>query len=403
MKKTLILSTLALSLLFGLSVYAQSGSLEDRLKGRILLQVEDHGEAWFVEPTKKERVFLGRPADAFRVMREFGLGITNDDLAKIAKENEPAKNNALSRKLAGKILLQVQSKGEAWFVDPVTLKRHFLGRPDDAFSVMRSLGLGVKTSDLNRIKVMASRGNLEDRRQIKVALFAQSNSGQNGVAELKDFGAKTKVEIELTNAPVGVAQPAHIHTGTCAVMGGIKFPLNNAVNGKSETMINVTLDQLVAERPLLINVHKSAAEIATSVACGEISANIQGGDNQRREDRQDKTLEVRAEKVGSATEVTVKTEFLTNSADSAAIVSEILAKLKTTREGIANRIRFEAEDNDLSSRIKAEVREKDDMNEAKAESKFVVNSIDNAVVIDETFKHVSNLAASQFLAVIERK
>ncbi len=48
-------------------------SLSDRLAGKILLQVENNGEAWYLEPVTKQRAFLGRPADAFRVMRELGL------------------------------------------------------------------------------------------------------------------------------------------------------------------------------------------------------------------------------------------------------------------------------------------------------------------------------------------
>jgi predicted nucleic acid-binding Zn ribbon protein len=39
-------------------------------KGKILLQVEGNGEAWYVNPGDSKRYFLGRPADAFRVMRD---------------------------------------------------------------------------------------------------------------------------------------------------------------------------------------------------------------------------------------------------------------------------------------------------------------------------------------------
>jgi len=39
--------------------------------------------------------------------------------------------------LAGRILLQVEQRGEAWYVDPVDLQRYFLGSPDDAFNLMQ--------------------------------------------------------------------------------------------------------------------------------------------------------------------------------------------------------------------------------------------------------------------------
>lgn len=128
-------------------------ALENKVKGRILLQVEKHGEAWFVEPMSKKVVFLGRPADALQAMREFGLGISNADLAKIPEAGDSRRSDPLAAKLSGRILLQVEDHGQAWFVDPVNHVRHSLGRPDDALKVMRNLGLGI--SDANLAKLSA--------------------------------------------------------------------------------------------------------------------------------------------------------------------------------------------------------------------------------------------------------
>ncbi|MCK5061701.1 CAP domain-containing protein [Candidatus Parcubacteria bacterium] len=169
------------------------------LSGRILLQVEQNGEAWYVNPITFEMYFLSRPMDAFQIMREQGIGITNKDLNKIpigllkntsrdsdndglgdALENsigtdihsndsdadsfndwaevKSAYNAigkgvmpidlAFSAKQNGRIFLQVESRGEAWYVNPGDNKRYFLGRPADAFEVMRSLGLGISDQDL---------------------------------------------------------------------------------------------------------------------------------------------------------------------------------------------------------------------------------------------------------------
>jgi hypothetical protein len=139
--------------IFFVSVKASMKSTADRLKGMILLQVESKGEAWYVEPVSGKRIYLGRPANAFQIMRQTGLGISNADLSKIPGVNEPEKNVAFVKKLAGRILLQTQSKGEAWHVDTITLRKHFLGRPGDAFLLMRSIGLGVKNSILDQIPI----------------------------------------------------------------------------------------------------------------------------------------------------------------------------------------------------------------------------------------------------------
>jgi len=124
-------------------------SLYNRLEGKIILRVESKGEAYYISPKEKIAYYLGRPSDAFRVMREQGLGITNADLAKIqiADKGKTNSNQAFSNQQKGKILLQVESKGEAWYVNPSNGQRYFLARPLDAFNAMRKLGLGIKEAD----------------------------------------------------------------------------------------------------------------------------------------------------------------------------------------------------------------------------------------------------------------
>jgi hypothetical protein len=115
------------------------------LSGRILLQVQDKGQAWYVNPVNNERYYLGRPDDAYAIMRALGLGVSNADL-----------NSYFSKvpaRLAGRILLKVQDKGQAYYVDPLQLKLYYLGRPADAFAVMKSRGLGITNYDLSLIKI----------------------------------------------------------------------------------------------------------------------------------------------------------------------------------------------------------------------------------------------------------
>ncbi len=129
-----------------------AASLADSLSGRILLDVEGKGEAWYVDPVGKERFFLGRPADAFNVMRTLALGVSEKDFQKIAQEATSATGNrTFAKKLSGRILLRVERSGESWYVNPVDLKKYYLGRPSDAFSVMRRLGLGITKANLATI------------------------------------------------------------------------------------------------------------------------------------------------------------------------------------------------------------------------------------------------------------
>ena len=136
-----------LALLFGLTLLALpvNAALVDTIIGRIILQVERNGEAWYVNPETRQIHFLGRPIDALLLLQEIGLGISNADLAKLKGEGADTKglDPALSAKLSGKILLQVEANGEAWYIWPENNERYYLGTPEDALRIFRQLGLGI--------------------------------------------------------------------------------------------------------------------------------------------------------------------------------------------------------------------------------------------------------------------
>lgn len=185
----------------GENITGSKNKIIDRLKGRIVLKVEENGEAYYINPLNFKILYLGIPSDAFRIMREQGIGINNVNLYKIPvgisnfgvdsdgdglpddleialglNQNNPdmdgdgyndkeellsgynpwgaGKQNLdinFSEKQKGKIFLQVERNGEAWYVNPNDGRRYYLGRPDDAFDLMRGLGLGISNSDFNNL------------------------------------------------------------------------------------------------------------------------------------------------------------------------------------------------------------------------------------------------------------
>jgi hypothetical protein len=129
-----------------------ASDLGKNLSGMILLNVEANGEAWYVNPTDNKRYYLGRPEDAFKIMRELGLGISALDFQKLAQAGmEISGDVSLAKKLSGRILIETEKNGEAWYVYPKDLKKYYLGRPDDAFKIMRELGLGITRENLAKV------------------------------------------------------------------------------------------------------------------------------------------------------------------------------------------------------------------------------------------------------------
>lgn len=171
--------------------------------GKILLKPEDKGRAFYVNPLSQKIFSLGNPKEAFNIIRQESIGISNSNLEKIPlayieidgadndedglidsfeeaigsdpnksdsdgdgyddkteiingyspliKGDELNKDNEFINKNLGKIFLQVESKGEAWYINPKDSKRYFLARPEHAYQIMKKLSLGISNKDFDNL------------------------------------------------------------------------------------------------------------------------------------------------------------------------------------------------------------------------------------------------------------
>ena len=122
------------------------------------------------------------------------------------------------------------------------------------------------------VALMAFSVSLALAHDTTINLTEQNASGQNGTAVFTSMDdGTTKVTINISGGSA-VAQPAHIHAGTCANLDPKPaYPLNSLVNGQSETIVPVDLHDLTGGT-FAVNVHKSAAEASVYVSCGNIVA-----------------------------------------------------------------------------------------------------------------------------------
>lgn len=180
-------------------------NLVKRLAGRILLQVETLGQAWYLDPVSLKAYYLADGQTAYSALRKFGLGIKNSDIIKIPVglesrftmtdsdndglpdkleealgtnpnkadtdgdgflDGDEVKNGynpngpgqysflkSLVDRLKGRIVIQTESRGEAWYINPVDGKRYYLANGEAAYQIMRYLSLGISNKDFHKIPV----------------------------------------------------------------------------------------------------------------------------------------------------------------------------------------------------------------------------------------------------------
>lgn len=172
-------------------------------------------------------------------------------------------------------------------------------------------------------------------RALHVKLDEQNKSGQRGEATITQTGTSTvKVIVNVVGKPSGVAQPAHIHFGSCPTPGAIKYPLTDVAKGASQTDIPLTLDALLAGLPLAINVHKSAAEAKVYVACGNIEAKITG-DMKETETKDEMKRDETKDKKSGASETAAVSKALSPAATVTYTVTGFTPKTVTIKKGEA--------------------------------------------------------------------
>ena len=103
-----------------------------------------------------------------------------------------------------------------------------------------------------------------------VTLKTLNDSGVTGTAVLTDLGDGT-TRVEVTVDPAGHPDmPAHIHPGTCTdLVPQPLYPLQNVVDGTSETVVSEPIDDLF-DHDLALNIHASNTDFGTYTACAEL-------------------------------------------------------------------------------------------------------------------------------------
>ena len=318
-----------------LSPLQVKAAIADDVSGKILLQVEKNGEAWYINPANKLRYYMGRPEDAYYLMRSLGLGITNDDIKKIPigflsgfgrdsdkdslsdaledaigtnkmnsdsdgdgyTDDTEINNNfnplgtgklpidsTLTARLQGKILLQVEQHGEAWYINPTENKRYYLGRAMDAFQIMRDFGLGITNNNLSQIKeyipppptgkpslsviVAPQIGTYEDTPRADVVLGGwQVVMVRHVFSALNENFTIKSLQIRLTDIITArsISQVQIAYKDLAGTWGGVRGTLTNGI--LTFTNLNIPV---IANREVEVTINATFNSISAGATSGDI-------------------------------------------------------------------------------------------------------------------------------------
>ena len=140
------------------------------------------------------------------------------------------------------------------------------------------MGYAVARRPMEQVRAM-NRSRLIGLRSTSLAVAV-------ALTALTQFAPGSGAQTPVAGTAVAT-HPVHVHAGTCAELGDVVFPLNDLAAPEGEytgpdSAVAVTLSENVIDIPLqelidgghAINVHLSADEIDTYIACGDIGGVI---------------------------------------------------------------------------------------------------------------------------------
>ncbi len=176
-----------ISLFFGLllalpvSAAFPSDNPSNEFSGRILMDSASLGDLWYVNPSDFHRYYVGTLNDAYNIIKNLALGISNDDFEKMA--------SSAPERLKGRFMIKVEDGGRAFYVDPDSDSFVYIENPQSALFLLRHLSTTTSRCVLKDVPM--------------ATLFTDANGNETG-REWQYIGFWAKVNYK--NAPV-MAEP----------------------------------------------------------------------------------------------------------------------------------------------------------------------------------------------------
>ena len=150
MRKFLTCAVIVMATFLVLPNVSHAASASPEQLGKILIDGERNGEAWYVNPQTHMKVYLGRPHEALERLSRSGINISFVSIARLSESVAVPQDDEYAVAVSGFVLNPKDVLGASWYVNPVTGRRMRLATPHDAWMVMQT-GASVPSSAIDGI------------------------------------------------------------------------------------------------------------------------------------------------------------------------------------------------------------------------------------------------------------
>lgn len=172
-----------------------SDNLSSQSSGKILLDTNILGGLWYVYPGDFHRYYVGNPDDAFKVIRNLALGISNSDFAKLSSSTPD--------KFKGMFLIKVEDVGRVYYVNPSDKSFVYVQNPKSASYLLKNISVFMSPDSLKAIpvgKIVADEAGVAISREWQsIGFWGSINTGYVPVMAEPSFKAKRLGAFSTTN------------------------------------------------------------------------------------------------------------------------------------------------------------------------------------------------------------
>jgi hypothetical protein len=177
-----------LGLLFALPAFAITDNNSSRLKGKILYNANSISDIWYVYPGDFHRYYIGTPQDAYNILRNLSLGVSNANFDVISASAK------IPDRFKGLFIIKPEDAEKIYYVNPVDNTLVYVQNPAAASYLLQSLSVNISANDLKSIPIAmltVDKNGLETSRSWQyLGFWAGINASQVPVRTAPSLQAK---------------------------------------------------------------------------------------------------------------------------------------------------------------------------------------------------------------------